>query len=170
MFLRTTKKASSKQQELLTDNEPLQVDSNNIELLPTAVGSHDEAVEDSVRSHDATVERSHDATVEDIVRSHDATVAGNTEVSVTGISYRQLLQQDNIEYNRILDNEASDCESSVTERESEDESSKMLHTKQGMAKRTKKAFTSTFTVTLSILRYLHMHVHLCLDSHACMHT
>ena len=140
MFLRTNKNVSSEQQESVTDGDQIQAENNNIELLP--------AVEHHVRAHDATVGES--------VRSHDVTVPGNSDISISGLSYRQLLQQDNIEYDRILDNEASDsdCESGVLERESENELSKMLDTKQGMIKRTRKAFISTFTVTLLILKYV----------------
>ena len=160
LFLRANKNVSSEQQESVTDSDQVQVENNDIELLP--------AVEHHLRSHDATVG--------DSMRSHDVTVPGNSDISISGLSYRQLLQQDNIEYDRILNNESSDCESGVLERETENEFSRMLDAKQGMIERTRKAFTSTFTVTLLILRYphtyvqIHTHIHTCTYTHTHMHT
>ena len=89
--------------------------------------------------------------VEHHVRSHDAVVADDTEISISGISYRQLLQQED-EYDRAMENEALDDKCKVSETEPEDKSTKLFDTKQGMVKRTRNACLSTLTVTMGILR------------------
>ena len=136
MSLSKNDEKDSNQQQSLTDNEQHQAENTNIELLPI--------VEDHVKSHDALAV--------DNIRSHDTSVAENSDSSVGGISYRQLLQQDDNEYNGILENEALDSESEVSGTEPEDESRKALQTKQGMGKKARNAFVSTLTVTMAILR------------------
>ena len=125
-FFSTKERAiSNQQQNSSTDNEQLQTESTDNELIPC---------------------------VEHHVRSHDAVVADNTEISISGISYRQLLQRED-ENDRVLGNESLDDKCEASETEPEAKSTKIFDTKkQGMAIRTRNACLSTLRVTIGILR------------------